>query len=326
MPLDARVAGVLLVVLGYVGLALGVRALYVAWTARRLLLAQIDGVEARLELEQQRPGRNEPGESEVAKGVRELLAVARRENPGGWAAIPNTMIFWNGARELQGWRLVHEAERLLVWQLDDEAVLARMRRAAIDLASLPPDEAANWAKVLAPHLAEGRNRPRAESRAALREVLAAINNHVDASYSSLIELQNKAMWLLTVGLVAALILALAFPGAQLLLLAGAVGGLLNRMRRIFTAKDLPTDYGASWGPLFLSPVVGSLTGWAGVQLLVLAQLLDIVKLESLDLGTPTGAGALSVALLMGFAEQWFDQVSEQLQQQTERGSQQGSGT
>ncbi len=310
--LDLRVGAILFVVIGYLLLALSVRALYIAWAARRLLIAQIDGVEARL------------GSSESGAETRKLLEEARAQNPTGRFAIPKSMIFWNGSRELQGWRLVHEAERLLVGRMDYEAVLARMRRAVIDLTSLPPVDAARWEKALIPYLVEGANPQLTTIRANLSEVLAAINNAVDSSYSSLIELQNKTMWLLTVGLVGAAIVALAFPGAHLLLLAGAVGGLLNRMRRIFTAKDLPTDYGASWGPLFLSPVVGSLTGWAGVQLLVLAQLLDIVKLESLDLGTPTGAGALSVALLMGFAEQWFDQVSKQLEQRT--GGQGGSNT
>lgn len=300
--LDLRVGAILFVVVGYLLLALSVRALYIAWAARRLLIAQIQGVEARV------------GSGESGAEIRKLLDQAREPNPTGRFAIPKTMLFWNGARELQGWRLVHEAERLLVGRMDYEAVLARMRRAVIDLSSLPPVDATRWEKVLIPCLLDGANPQLATIRANLSEVLAAIHNSVDASYSSLIELQNKTMWLLTVGLVGAAIVALAFPGAQLLLLAGAVGGLLNRMRRIFTAKDLPTDYGASWGPLFLSPVVGSLTGWAGVQLLVLAQLLDIVKLESLTLGRPDGAGALSVALLMGFAEQWFDQVSKQIEQ------------
>ena len=77
--------------------------------------------------------------------------------------------------------------------------------------------------------------------------------------------QNKSVWRIGCGLIFIVVLSAAV-GQGPLLLAGAVGGLLSRLSRSLQRADVPTDYGASWTTLFLSPVVGAMAGWSGVLL------------------------------------------------------------
>jgi hypothetical protein len=70
------------------------------------------------------------------------------------------------------------------------------------------------------------------------------------------------------------LLSPAFLLIGLLLRVGAVGGLLSRLSRNLQRADVPTDYGASWATLYLSPVVGALTGWAESLLVVIGGKLD----------------------------------------------------
>jgi hypothetical protein len=108
-----------------------------------------------------------------------------------------------------------------------------------------------------------------------------------------------------------LIVALAAAlGNEVLFLMGAAGGLFSRLSRNLYRQDVPTDYGASWTTLFLSPVVGALAGWSGVLLVALA-----VKLQALGplfavitWDNPFNVFTLGVALLLGTSERAFDRV------------------
>lgn len=93
-----------------------------------------------------------------------------------------------------------------------------------------------------------------------------------------------------------------------LFLAGAVGGLLSWLARVIGGRPLPNDYGASWGPLVLSPVAGALAGWLGV--LVLGGLSDgglSILAPSLKVSWTSDPGGqeLGLAFLFGFSERLF---------------------
>lgn len=129
----------------------------------------------------------------------------------------------------------------------------------------------------------------------------------DTLYESLAFENQRASWLAYVGLAFVTVLAVV-AGHSELFLAGAVGGLLSRLARVLGGRPLPNDYGASWGPLVLSPVAGALAGWLGV--LVIGALSDgglSILSPSLDVSWESAPGGteLGLAFLFGFSERLF---------------------
>jgi hypothetical protein len=112
-------------------------------------------------------------------------------------------------------------------------------------------------------------------RALLSEALAVIYDRRDTDYATLASWHNKTIFLVSCGLLLIVFLAANLENETLFLL-GASGGLLSRLSRSLYRQDVQTDYGASWTTLFLSPVVGALTGWGGVLLVVLAIKLQVL--------------------------------------------------
>ena len=108
---------------------------------------------------------------------------------------------------------------------------------------------------------DGRLRDEAVAQAILRNLLNELYNARDTKFTNLATQQNKVTWLVFIGL--AIMAALVSQGYQDLLLAGAVGGMLSRLQRELQRRDVPSDYGLSWSVLFLSPVSGALSAWAG---------------------------------------------------------------
>jgi hypothetical protein len=164
-------------------------------------------------------------------------------------------------------------------------------------------------------------------RALLEEFLAALYNARDTRYARLLTLHNKAAWLLLVGLglwVALGFFAPGLPNGLSLgtgLLLGFLGGVLSRLLRVVAAKELPTDYGAYWVPLFLAPVLGALGAVGGY--LVFWALVEAKALgEGLKpLLSPPAAYGLFVAL--GFSERLLKGLTERLEDQALKQEDQG---
>jgi hypothetical protein len=97
----------------------------------------------------------------------------------------------------------------------------------------------------------------------------------------------------------------------MLFLAGAVGGFMSRLARALKASDTPTDYGASWNTLFLSPLLGSLAGFFGV--LMIQGLGTGGALTTALTDAPLALPAL--AFLLGFSERLFDSLVSALDKQ-----------
>jgi Abnormal spindle-like microcephaly-assoc'd, ASPM-SPD-2-Hydin/IPT/TIG domain len=150
-------------------------------------------------------------------------------------------------------------------------------------------------------------------RSLLMEALSQIYDRADTGFSQLADWHNKLMWLVGCALLFILALAMTFQNAVLLLL-GAVGGLLSRLGRNMKAADVENDYGASWGKLFLSPVTGALSAWAGILLIILGIKLNVLGVAlGLDWCNPYDPFALAIALLFGFSERLFDGVVSQIE-------------
>jgi hypothetical protein len=109
-----------------------------------------------------------------------------------------------------------------------------------------------------------------------------------------------------------------------------VGGTLSRLQRELLRRDVPSDYGLSWSILFLSPVSGALSAWAGLLLLQTLQKFNVIDLRSLlpenvDLTAPTGA-ILGAAVVFGISERLLDRLVRQAEDEIavkpqERGAQ-----
>ena len=164
-------------------------------------------------------------------------------------------------------------------------------------------------------------------RALLEEFLAALHGARDARYARLLTLHNKAAWLLLVGLGLTWALGSFAPGLsnglslETGLVLGFLGGALSRLLRVVATKELPTDYGAYWVPLFLAPVLGALGAVGGY--LVFWALVEVRALgEGLKplLSPPAAYGLLVV---LGFSERLLEGLTKRLEDQALKQEDQG---
>jgi hypothetical protein len=150
-------------------------------------------------------------------------------------------------------------------------------------------------------------------RALLAEALGLLYDRTDASFATLISWHNKTMWLIGCGLFLIASLAATLQH-EVLFLVGATGGLLSRMSRSLSRAEVPTDYGASWTSLFLSPVVGALAGWSGILLVITGVELKVLgPAINVSWYNPYHPLALGLAFLLGFSERAFDGILTQLE-------------
>ncbi|MFS8822614.1 hypothetical protein [Synechococcus sp. W60.2] len=289
---------------------------------------------------------------DAREDTKECLQKARDllEGRGFWDQIGAllSLLLWNGEREMEAWALMNRAERRAVALRSDEEVRARLVRGLGELGEFSEEERALWQKQLKCALGlegqdpqqgspsqgggSGQGSGQAESnarccqkpdprvqRALLEEFLAALHGARDARYARLLTLHNKAAWLLLVGLGLGVALGCFDPGLpnglslETGLVLGFLGGALSRLLRVVATKELPTDYGAYWVPLFLAPVLGAL-GAVGGYLVFWA----LVEAQALGGGlrpllSPPAAYGLFVAL--GFSERLLEGLTKRLEDQ-----------
>jgi hypothetical protein len=277
-----------LLALVYLLLFLFARTYLIACPSRALARAQLEGLwaehvqgweEGQKQEEDQRKRDAREDTKECLQKARDIL-----EGQGFLGRIGSllSLLLWNGKREMAAWALMHRAERRAVELMKDEEVRARLVRGLGELGAFPKEEKALWQKQLKCALGlEGQGQKEqgslsgsrewgpTEQRALLKKFLAALYDARDTGYARLLTLHNKAAWLLLVGLGLAVALGSFTPGLPnglslgTGLLLGFLGGVLSRLLRVVATKELPTDYGAYWVPLFLAPVLGALGAVGG---------------------------------------------------------------
>jgi hypothetical protein len=224
---------------------------------------------------------------------------------------------WNGSRQIAQWVTMHEAERLALPALRHEQLVARLERARGQLAELPQPRREAWDYMICTLLARkdepDRKRLDRDYRAFLDELLGEIYEASNGNAVQLSGLYNRATWIILVSLLPLAVLA-GF-GFGMLLVAGAIGGLISRMHRLVFSTRIPVTYGSSWGPLFCAPVLGALAAWAGLVLISLLQTAGVLKLAALqtslaDLRAPSAA-VLGVAILLGASERFLLRLEKQ---------------
>jgi hypothetical protein len=148
-------------------------------------------------------------------------------------------------------------------------------------------------------------------RASLVEALTFLNEQTDSRIAQVVGWQTKAVWLAAIGCGLMVLLAFA-AGNPVLFIAGAAGGYLSRLARALKRADVPTDYGASWTTLFLSPIVGALSGWFGILLIVVLADSQFNVLgaafQAVKWAGPVAPIALGLAFALGFSERLFDEM------------------
>jgi hypothetical protein len=321
----------------------------IAHPSRALLLQQIKSVESRIQTipDAQRAGPIVVSAIAAAQG----LLTKAGESANAKSGDLRELLFWSSGGLIAGWRMVHEAERLLVAALPSEVLEDRLKLVTDELNSinsevakgvrkrtseiLLPSASSNSAGVLIA-ARKGANQPvdakelETRLRDQLMESLRVLYSYRDTEFSKLITWQGKASWLIYVGLL--LILLLAILSNPILLLLGAVGGLVSRVMRVVRGPDVPTDYGAFWTSLFASPLFGALAGWIGItflfalnQLGLLGQSFASVKWDELALTARNMAGGSggtqatgpfliwAIAILFGFSERLLPNAASVLE-------------
>ena len=227
------------------------------------------------------------------------------------------VVFWNGSHQIAQWVLMHEAERLALPTLDHAQLVARLERTLGQLGELAQPRREAWEDVIHSLLAaeDGADNDRLDHtyRAYLDEILGEIYEASNGNAIQLAGLYNRATWVILVALLPLAVLA-GF-GYGVLLMAGAIGGLVSRMQRLVFSTRIPITYGSSWAPLFCAPVLGALAAWAGLALISMLQAAGVLQLAALhtsvkDLQAPSAA-LFGIAILLGMSERFLLQLEKQ---------------
>lgn len=277
---------------------------------RELLKSEIQKAAVRFE--------NETGAA-PAGCLQELLTAA--SDSIKWHPWHTTwdFLFWSRGQEITGWSRIHEFQRasigLLATASRVETIRARLQ--AIELDLLDSDK--THAKTIAGNIKDALETKPPLGMDVLRALLveaADYQNDEDVNeFAQLVGWQTKAVWLAGVG--CSLLVVLAFAvGNPVLFIAGASGGYLSRLGRTLKRADVPTDYGASWTTLFLSPIVGALSGWFGILLIVVLadskmQVLG-AAFQAVKWCCPMAPFTLGLAFALGFSERLFDGIISSL--------------
>jgi hypothetical protein len=255
-------------------------------------------------------GKLKPPSPELAKAFLVLLDLCKARSTLV-AAIRNATTLGVGVSLLQEILAAMQPEDQLIQNISQCKAASDVGSHLEGVKQLARSESLSAALVgrIASTLAERVPEPLGRWRALLAEALALIDNDSDDKFSGVTGWHNKLMWLVVCALVFLVGLGLAFKGAGVLLLVGAVGGLLSRLQRTIEKADAPNDYGTTWGALFLSPLTGALTAWGGTLLVILGVKLSILgQALKLDWDNPNEPTALAIALAFGFTERLFSGI------------------
>jgi hypothetical protein len=306
--------GALAFLIIYLSSILITRWFKIAKPSHNFLLAQIAAVRTRF-ITEVVPNPTPEQTKNIENLVEQLkLVEAKYTGPFRWVQF----LFWSQSAENADWVTIHEIEReLTAYLAPEELVHTRLIVASAKLRSLSPAAAKALADQIDHELAASA--PNSElRRRLLAEASNLINDDRDTNFTTLMDWQNKATWLILISCL--LIIVMGHLGGNVILfLAGAAGGLVSRLMRAIQRQDVPIDYGASWTSLFLSPLYGAVSGWFGIALITLLSNPQIGLLGRVFTFVkwcgPLTVPTMAVAFILGFSERLFSAVADALEQQ-----------
>jgi len=302
--------------IGYLALLLVARSIWVVLPNNRYLRAYAEMVKAQSKIEQDKPDKKSPEEKAIIPEITRLLDMAKElvSEKLPWYR----WLFTGTGKQLASWRLVHEAERLVTNVLSSEVVQARASLAAENLKCLdtPPS------KALAEQIVkEVESKNQTNLNPLLKEAQGMLLDARDNYFEILADWQNKASWLVMTSVLIILALGVTAGNIELCLL-GAIGGLLSRLRKVLWRKHVGFDYGVSWSTLFLSPLVGALTGWSGVLLIMVLIKLNVLGtvFEGFEWSQAIDKPeVLALAVAFGFSATLFERMMERVESTLAKG-------
>jgi len=321
----------------------------IAHPSRALLIQQIETVQSRIRAIPD-ARKSEVAVVDAIAAAEDLLEKARLSANMKSGQL-RELLLWSSGGLITGWRRVHEAECLLVAALPAEVLEERLKLATDELNGINSEVAKGvrnrTSEILSPTVGtasadvltaakKAKAQPTDAAKLEMRlrdqltEALRVLYSYRDTEFSKLITWQGKASWLIYVGLLFTLLLAIL--SNPILLLLGAVGGLVSRVLRVVRGPDVPTDYGAFWTSLFASPLFGALAGWVGItflfalnQLGLLGEGFASVKWDELVLTAQNASGSAgetqptgpflvwAIAILFGFSERLLPNAASVLE-------------
>lgn len=306
----------------YFGCLLAARYLWLVMPNNHFLRIYEDEIKAQMRVEQKNPAVTTKMESEISDAIKDLLKDVDKRIPEktSWRC----WVLGGTGKQLACWRNVHKAKILAIELLSEADVRALIAVISIKLKQIDT-ESKRICSSLSKLIDDEINKTDCDVellKSLAKQGQELLFDERDNYFEGLANLQNRATWLAMVSLLILVILGVA-NGNIILFTLGAVGGLLSRMRQILARREHAFDYGASWSTLFLTPIVGALTGWSGV-LLVLALLeadilgptigglfFDDVLGMKWDEITPTKE-IMALALAFGFSASLFEDVMEKI--------------
>ncbi len=305
----------LLCVTAYITILLYARRTWILQRNTAHLLAYIDTLDADLLAKKCIPNQTQDINCTIDE-IDDLLKKARQ------AMHENSPSLWRGMFSLGGishqiaaWRRAHDADQLATSLWLDERISAYAMVAKEELKAIGSSAANALSEKIATLIEANKN---SELRPHVREARRLIFNSRDTYYEELSDWQQKALWLVIVTGAIVLLLATTDQSTTIYLLFGATGGLLARLAKTMSAKDIGFDYGVSWSILFLAPLVGALMGWTGVLISDFVSALDVINLpDELFTKVATKKGELSIlsdnsknvlSVLFGFSATFFEKV------------------
>lgn len=294
----------------------------IAVVDQELLLA--DSAMTRLAVKVDVPDSN-LRQAALLQAIDELESPFKKPKDGGRGRRLLDIVFWTRGAELGSWARLRDVQQQLAmcWDPVRDEERIRVRLVSLEQQLRTFDDPAARAIAEQVHAAiDGATLDPAKMQQVLGVALRAANTRREEAFTTLTTWQTKIGWLCLIGLAFVVVAAIARPELDMLLLAGGVGGLLSRLARALTSDDTPSDYGASWTTLFLSPIAGALAGYFGVLLTLGLTGLHILDQAIRDLiVTPMAAcgsgdsnvttSGLALALAFGFSERMFQRLVSQ---------------
>lgn len=285
-------------------------------------------VKAQLVIEQDNPAVQTRVEKTIKPAIEKLLDDVLRLIPEDRKSWYCWLLAGTG-KQLACWRNAHKAKVFAIDLLSESDTRALAIVASLNLKE-HGSKAGNGLSVEIKKALEN-NSDIQMIKSLTKHGQAFLFDDRDNYFQGLANWQNRATWLVMVSLLILVVLGLTH-GNTVLFVLGAVGGLLSRMRKALSRKDYAFDYGASWSTLFLAPVVGALTGWVGVLLVIVlteAQvlgsvfetILNIKEIEGIpwiDMEITKEAMALAVAF--GFSASFFERIMETMESSADNAS------
>ena len=279
--------------------------------------------------------------SDVIKSIESLSKassefVKKNFSDGGHSHRLSTWFSFTG-KQLAAWKLLHEIERHLL--LDNR--YAELHARSIALAALQrlqrlPESPTRLRFELQKKL--GDDDSYKSIRPLVQEARALIFAYEEELLSTASDARNKGMFLSFLSIASIAFLAYIFPSTTLLFLAGALGGILSRLRKATLDDGAAFEVKPSWSVMFLAPVVGALSAWFGI--LIVQALIDLEILgSSLEIGFPssnnlvtsgslngTNGWTLLLSFIFGWSATLFDSVIDKLEGRIEISDEGAIGT